>query len=371
MKLRATLIIVATLILFGSVYAIRLYQGRKAMAAMAAMAPQPPTVATATANAERWSGMLRAVATLQASQSVLVNSELAGQVRRIAFESGATIKRGDLLVELDTSAETAQLEGLEAAAKLTAANLQRARDLRAAGSNTLAELDAADAQHRQAVASVAQVKATIAKKRIVAPFSGKLGIRRVNLGEYLAAGAAIAMLENANPIYADFGLPQNELSHLRPGLEVQLYVDAFPERVFRGKVEAINPRVSDSTRMVTLRAVFDNADGALRGGMFGKVELGLSESTDVIVIPGAAVVYSSYGNFVYVVTPGPKGMNKVQQQFVTLGDRRGDQVAVLKGVKAGDQVVTAGQIKLRNDIPVLINNQVRPDNNPSPKPTES
>lgn len=338
------------------------------MAAMASMAPEPPTVAVMPATQVTWSGELASVASLKAADSILVSSELAGMVRSIAFESGAKVRRGDALVELDSSMEQAQLEGLEAAAKLAALNLERARDLRAKGTNAQVDLDEAEAVASQASAAVRQLSAVVSKKRIIAPFSGRLGIRRVSTGEYLEPGTPIVSLENSSSLYADFGVPQGNLPLLKPGLSVSLRVDAYPERVFKGVVEAVDPKVSDATRNISVRAVFQNDDLALSGGMFGRVTLDLANSGEVIAIPSAAVVYSSYGNSVYIYDPVAK---TVRQQFVTLGASRGDLIAVSKGVSVGEQVVTVGQIKLRNGIPVRINNSVLPDANPAPQPPES
>jgi membrane fusion protein (multidrug efflux system) len=371
MKLRITLILVIAIAVLGSIYAFKSFQTKKMMEAMASMAPPPPTVACMPALGAKWTSALSAVATLQSKESITLSTEVPGVIRRIAFESGIEVKAGDLLLELDSSYEQPQLEGLEAAARLSALSLQRAVDLRAKGTNAQSDLDAADALNTQAQAAVNQLKSMMAKKRIVAPFAGRVGIRKVSTGAYLAPGDPIVMLENSNPIYADFNLPQSELGLVSVGLGVTLKVDSYPDREFSGKVEAINPRINEATRSVTVRAVFENADAALKGGMFGNALLGLRDTAEVIVIPSAALVYSSYGNFVYVVELGPQGTGKVTQQFVVLGAKRGDQVAVSKGLKVGDQVVTAGQLKLRNGIPVRINNSIQPDNNPAPKPNES
>jgi membrane fusion protein (multidrug efflux system) len=371
MKTRIILILTVAFAVLGGVYAFKAMQTRKAMAGMASMAPPPPSVSTAPAVAESWRDTLSSVATLQSSQSILVSTEFSGIVHRIAFASGAEVKAGDLLLELDSSTEQAQLEGLEAAARLSVLSLGRATELRAKGTNSQSDLDDALASNQQAVASVNQLKAVIAKKRITAPFPGRLGIRMVSLGEYLGAGAPIVMLESPAPIYADFGIPQNDLSRLQAGQPVTLRIDAYPGRDFTGVIEAINPRVNDTTRNVTVRAVFPNADLALRGGMFGTVFLDTGEPAPIQVLPATAIVFSTYGNFVYVVDKTPAGGLIARQQFVTTGEKRGDQVAILKGLKAGDQVVTSGQLKLRNGMPVVVNNRVQPDNSPAPKPQES
>lgn len=371
MKLRAILIISAAVVVLGAVYLLKLMNDKKAYEAMMAMMPPPPTVSVRQVEQVRWATSLKAVASLQGADSIMVRSELAGVVNRIAFSSGAQVRQGDLLVELDTSVERAQLSGLEAAADLAAISLRRAQELRVKTTISQAELDAAEASARQANAAAEQVRAVIAKKHIVAPFSGRVGIRKINVGEFLDAGASIVMLENASSVYADFSLPQGEAPRLAAGLPVRLQVDAFGGREFVGSIEAVNPKVSDSTRNVGVRAIFVNADSALRGGMFGNVALMLGKEESLLAVPTAAIVYSTFGNYVYVLKNDAKVGATVQQQFVTLGEKRGDLVVVLKGLELGQQVVTSGQIKLNNGVPVQVNNAVQPSNDPAPKPSES
>lgn len=375
MKKRVFLTTLIALVAVGAIFGYKFLTMRKAMAAMAAMKRPPATVATAPAAAQNWHNTLSAVGTVESFQGVTLRSEIEGRILRIAFESGAAVKAGDLLIELEASNEQAQLKSAEAAAKLAAASLQRARDLRASNTNTAVEFETAEATHAQALAAVENLRATLAKKRIVAPFAGRLGIRQVNVGQFLNKGDAIVPLEAINPAYVDFALPQQELPHLKPGLRVRVRVDAFPDREFTGEIEAINPRVSDATRNVRLRAVVPNADETLRPGLFAHVSIELPGETPVLELPATAVVYSPYGNSVYVVAEktGPDGTKQLvaEQRFVTTGAKRGDQVAILKGLEAGDQVVTAGQMKLRNGAPVTINNTVVPANSPTPQPAQS
>lgn len=374
MKLRIVLTLLTVIVVLGGIFGAKALQIRKASAAAAARRPPPVTVATAQAVPETWTASLEAVASLRSFRGITVRAELEGRVTRLAFESGTAVREGDVLVELDTSTETAQLAGLEAQARLAALSLERARELRRTGTNTPADLDFAENTAQQSLAAIEVLRATIAKKRIVAPFSGRLGIRAVNPGQFLNKGDAIVELESADPIYADFGLPQQELTRLEPGLEVRLQADAYPGRTFAGKIETTSPRVRDDTRNVGVRAVFPNPAEALRPGMFARVSVILPESSTVLVLPASAITYSPYGDSVYVVETEttPEGSREiVRQRFVEVGPRRGDQTSIRKGLKAGDRVVVAGQMKLRNGAAVRIDNSILPGNQAAPKPAES
>lgn len=375
MKKRVFFTTLVALLVFGAIFGYKFHTLRQAKAAMAAMKPAPAVVTAAPAMAETWRDTISAVGTVESFQGVSLRSEIEGRIVKIAFQSGAAVKEGDMLVELDTATEDAQLKSLEAAAKLASASLERARDLRRTNTNTAVDLDTAEAGHAQALAAVEGVKATLAKKRIVAPFSGRLGIRQVNLGQFLNKGDAIVSLEAINPAYVDFALPQQDIPQLKPGLSVRVTVDAFPGRTFEGKIEAINPRVSDTTRNVRVRAVVQNPDETLRPGLFAQVAVQLPAETAVVRLPATAVVYSPYGDSVYVVIEkaGADGAKQlvVEQRFVTTGAKRGDQVSIVKGLKAGDQVVTAGQMKLRSGVPVKIDNKTVPTDSATPKPAES
>jgi len=374
MKLRIALALLAVIVVLGGIFGAKALQIRKADAAAAARRPPPVTVATAQAVPETWTATLDAVASLRSFRGVTVRAELDGRISRLAFESGAVVREGDVLVELDTSTETAQLAGLEAQARLAALSLDRARELRRTGTNTPADLDFAENTAQQSLAAIEVLRATIAKKRIVAPFSGRLGIRGVNPGQFLNKGDAVVELESADPIYADFGLPQQELTRLQPGLEVRLQADAYPGRTFTGKVETTSPRVRDDTRNVAVRAVFPNPAEALRPGMFARVSVILPESSAVLVLPASAITYSPYGDSVYVVETEttPEGTREVaRQRFVEVGPRRGDQTSIRKGLNPGDRVVVAGQMKLRSGAAVRIDNSILPGNEAAPKPAES
>ncbi len=375
MKKRVILTTFIALLILGAIFGSKFLSIRKAAAAMAGMKPPPATVATATATAQTWRSTLSAVGTIESFQGVTLRSEIEGRILNIAFQSGAPVKAGSLLVELESSDEQAQLKSLEAAARLASAALQRAKELRANKTNTEVELETAEAMDAQAIAGVERLRSTLAKKHIVAPFAGTVGIRQVNVGQFLNKGDTIVTLEAINPAYVDFALPQQELPHLQPGLPVHVRVDAFPGRTFEGRIEAVDPRVSSETRNVRVRAIVPNPEEVLRPGFFAQINVDLPDETKVLELPATAVVYSPYGNSVYVVVEkaGADGAKQlvVLQRFVTTGNKRGDVVSILKGLQAGDQVVTAGQMKLRNGAAVIINNSVLPSSNPTPTPAQS
>jgi len=338
--------------------------------ARAAQKPPPAAVSTIEAREESWQPTLHAVGSFAAVQGVIVSAQLDGAVTKVAFESGAAVKEGDLLVQQDVSAEEAQLASAEAGAVLAQLSLDRARELRAQGTNAQADLDAATAACQQTQANVAAIKAAIDKKTIRAPFDGRLGIRQINLGQFLRSGTDIVPLHSLDPIYIDFALPQQSAAQVAAGQPVRVTVDAYPGEVFAGTVTALNPNVDDATRNFQLQATLKNAGGKLRPGMFGSVEVQLPVIEKVITVPLSAIVYNPYGDAVYIVEKqGEDGPGLiVRQQFVQTGATRGDQVAIVKGVKLGDAVVTAGQLKLRNGASIIINNTVTPSDSASPRP---
>lgn len=370
MNKRILLTVLAALGILGALFGLKYLQSRQERAAVAARRPVPATIATAVAVRADWRPTLHAVGALESFRGVTIRSEIEGRIVRVAFDSGATVQEGDLLVELDTASETALLRGQEAARRLAELNLQRARELRVTNANTQADLDAAEAGAAQADAAIEATKAILEKKRIVAPFAGRLGLRLVSPGQFLNKADAVVTLEATDPIYADFSLPQQDVTHLRPGLPARVTVDAFPDREFMGTIEAIDPRVQDATRSLRVRAVLPNPDGTLRPGMFVRVDVILPDAQSVIVLPATAIVYSPYGDSVYVVG-GDASARTVQHRFVRVGPKRGDQVSVLSGVEAGEEIVSAGQGKLRPGAAVKVDNSVTPSNDPAPKPAES
>lgn len=337
-------------------------------------APPPESVTSAKVEAVEWEQARASVASLVAQRGVTLSAELPGVVREIAFESGSAVQRGAVLVKLDTSTEEAQLEAALAEASLAKLNLNRVRSLHRQESTTQADLDAAEARNKQAQAAVAGLRATIAKKTIRAPFDGRISIRQVELGQVLAPGTAIASLQSVSPIHADLWLPQGALATITAGQKARLRTDAFPGQTWEGQVETINPEVDPATRNVRVRTTFPNADGRLRPGMFGRVEVVAPEKRPALVIPATAVMFAPYGDSVFVIEK-PKDApadapNVATQKFVRLGERRGDFVAVASGLAAGETVVSTGAFKLRNGMPVVVNNALAPDAQVAPNPTD-
>lgn len=375
MNIRFTITAIIAICLLGGIFGLWYHNGQLARAAMVASAAPPPTVSTVVAEAQTWNSTRSAFGTLESRAGILVRAEAEGRVLRVAFASGDKVAAGDLLVELDAAIEEAQLKGLEAAATLAKLQLDRARDLRAAYTNSEADLDLAEAQYAEALAAVEHLQALIAKKRVVAPFSGRLGIVQVDEGQFLDKGTGIVQLEAVDPIYVDFALPEREVGQVMAGMVVRVSVDAFPGRVFPGRIEAVNPRVDETTRNVRIRATLPNHDELLRAGMSARVAVDLPDAHDVIVLPSSSIVYNTYGNAVYVLNESEVNGDGTEliarQQFVEVGMTRGSQVSILDGLKVGDQVVTSGQIKLRNGIPVRVNNSVTPSSDPEPRPPES
>lgn len=348
----------------------------KAMGAAgeAMMAAMPPTIVTAVpAKADTWGNSLSAPGSLEAVQGVTVAAESPGKIVRIAFEPGASVKAGDLLVQLDTSTEAAQLRAAEATAALGKANLERARELRQSNTNSPAELDAADAQAKQAAAQAESLRAVIAKKTIKAPFAGRLGLRLVNLGQILREGDAITTLQTLDPIYVNFSLPQQRLAQLSVGAQVHLTTDGAAGQKFDGKVNAISPEVDPTTRNVRVQATVANAEEKLRPGMYGSVEVVLPTDTKVLVIPVTAVLYAPYGDSVFIVDEkkdekSGKTQQILRQQFIRTGGARGDFVNVVDGIKPGEMIVSSGVFKLRPSMPVTIDNKLAIEGQIQPKP---
>jgi len=370
MAKRMILMLLVMILLVGGILGYKLFGRYMMNKYLAAQKPPPAVVSVIEVQELTWQPVLHAVGSFAPVEGIVVSAQLDGAVTRIAFESGATVKEGDLLVQQDISVEEAQLASAEAASTLARLSLDRAKELRAQSTNAQADLDAASAAFQQAQASGAAIKALIAKKTIRAPFAGRLGIRQVNPGQFLHSGADIVPLQALDPIYINFAMPQQNAAQVAVGQPVAVTIDAYAGEIFAGIVTALNPNVDDATRNFQIQATLKNADGKLRPGMFGSVDVQLPATEKVITLPLTAIVYNPYGNAVYVVErPGKEGGDlTVRQQFVQTGATRGDQVAITKGVKPGDVVVTAGQLKLRNGTTVVINNKVTPSDSAAPKP---
>jgi membrane fusion protein (multidrug efflux system) len=304
-------------------------------------------------------------------QGVTLNAEMTGTIRRIAFESGANVPAGAVLVELDTSVERAQLEAASASRELAKINLESGRSLVDSGAMPKNQYNSLEAQAKQADAEVARLSALIAKKTIRAPFAGKTGLRQVNLGQLVGNGDAIVTLQSLDPVYVDFSLPQQRLAQLTTGSKVSLSTDVFPGKTFEGELTAIQPVVDAATRSVLLRATLKNPEGQLRPGMFTKVELALPEQQQVLLVPNTAITYAPYGDSVFVVDLKDPQKATVQQKFVRLGSTQGDFVVVTDGLAVGDTVVTTGSFKLHNGSSVFINNELKPDPLLKPNPSDT
>lgn len=375
MKKRLILTTLVVVVFLGTIGFTKYFQIRAAMAAGAAFQPPPEAVTTITARTQPWEATLGSIGTVEAVHGVTVCADLPGIVEKISFESGRAVKSGDILVNLDTSQEVAQLAAARAQQTLARLNLDRLQGLRQKGVISQAEHDRAVAESEQSVARVAEIEATIERKTIRAPFSGILGIRQANLGQYLKGGDPVVPLQSLDPIYVNFSLPQQEIGKLQRGAEVQVTAEGVSGRRLAGTVTAVNSVVDEATRNIQVQTTLSNPDGALRPGMFVEVRLMLAGGGTAVTLPTSAVSYAPYGDSVFIVEDmkSPKGQTYlgVRQQFVTLGHERGDQVAILKGVRDGEVVVSSGAFKLRNGAAVLVNNQVTPSNEVAPRPEDS
>ena len=340
------------------------------------MVMPPTTVSSVAVKEEDWAPRLTAVGSVSAVQGAVVSAELAGVVSEINFENGGEAKKGEVLMKLDASQEEALLRSAEAEAQLAQTDLERSRDLAMKKVVSSAELDSAQSKFRRLNAVVDQVRSSIAKKTLIAPFDGQLGIRQVNVGQMINAGQQVVPLTSLDPVFADFALPQQYLGQLTPGLEVHVTTDAIPGRVFNGKLTAINSMVDSSTRNITLQATLDNSDHALRPGMFAKAEVMLPEKHKTLVVPGSAISYAPFGDSVFVIEKKKdektgKESQVIRQQFVRVGEGRGDLVAITQGLKAGETIVSTGVFKLRNGMTVTINNDLAPNPQVNPNPIDS
>ncbi len=372
-RLILMLVIVAALV--GGLAFLKYRQIETAIAAGASFAPPPTAVTTVIAKRETWPSTLAVIGTVAAIQGVTVSADLPGTVDKIHFDSGRSVHEGDVLVELDTRQERAQLANMEAQRDLAHIQYGRSEQLVQAGVISKSEYDNATAQRKATEAQVGDIKAAIARKTIHAPFSGILGIRQISLGQYLAAGQSIVSLQSLNPIYVNFGVPQQDAPMMGIGRSLRVTTADLPGVVFNGKLTALDSVINEQTRNIQVQATFQNPGGKLRPGMYVQVELQVGKPRDVIPLPASAINYAPYGDSVYVVTdltdPKGKTYRGVKQQVVKVEGSRGDQVAITSGINSGDEVVSSGVFRLRNAAPVQVNNSVKPGNDPNPKPDES
>ncbi len=399
--------VIGVAIVVGAIVYVKLGQFGEMMEAGSRMVPPPETVTSMVVEPAIWERTLGVTGTLSAVQGVTVSAETGGRVKRIDFESGARVEAGDVLVQLDTAGESAQLAAAEAAAALARTTLERRRELGKRQLVSPADIDAAAAQAKEAIAQVGVVRATMARKTIRAPFAGRLGLRQVNLGQILREGDAIVSLQTLDPIHVDFPVPQQDLPLVATGMAVRVRADAAPDARFDGQIRAISPEVDIATRQIRVRALVRNAQEQLRAGMFAKVEVVLPQPRSVLPIAASAVVYAPFGDSVFVIARpanGDGGTNRetapdsasvsadgvastsgaaspgspdskrdepslvIEQRFVRLGEARGDYVEVMDGLKAGEKVVTSGVFKLRSGMSVVIDNTLAPKPSSTPTP---
>jgi membrane fusion protein (multidrug efflux system) len=372
MKKRMLIVLVAVAGFLLVIGTVKVRQIQAAIAQGASFQPPPEAVTTLVVHQEQWPETLRAIGTVAAVHGVTVSADLPGIVAAIAFESGKAVQAGDVLVRLDTREEEAQLVAAEAQDSLAHLNLKRMHGLLEQGIISQADYDQALAEHKQTDAKLVQIHATLDRKQIRAPFDGILGIRQVNLGQYMKPGDPVVPLQSLSPIYVDFAVPQQEVGHLSVGREVLVTAGGQGDGELTGRITAIDSVVDEATRNVQVQATFVNTKNRLRPGMFVKTQVLLGASNTVIALPTSAINYAPYGDSVFIVgdMQGPNGQSYrgVRQQFVKLGDARGDQIAVVSGLEAGSEVVTSGAFKLRNGAAIRVNNDIQPGNDPNPRP---
>jgi len=386
---RMIVMLAVTALLLGTLGFVKFRQIQDAIGQAASFQPPPEAVTTIVAQQESWPSGLSAIGTVAAVQGVTVSADLPGIVDHIAFESGSSVQQGDLLVQLDTRQEQAQLAqhqaqlaAAQAARELARLNFDRLDGLVNEGAITRAEYDRAVAEQKQTTAEekqteaqIEEIRAAIARKTIRAPFSGMLGLRQINLGQYLSSGDPVVPLQSLDPIYVNFGVPQQDANQVRIGHTVRITTEELADVAFTGRITAINSIVDEATRNIQIQATLANPKVKLRPGMFVQTEVLLGANRSIVTVPASAISYAPYGDSVFVVEDikDAKGQTYrgVRQQFVKLGPARGDQVAVLSGVKSGEEIVSSGVFKLRNGVAVLVNNKVQPANKRAPRPEDS
>lgn len=369
------LAVVILLILVGTLGGIKALQIGKMADQGKQFVPPPETVTTSKVRSEDWESVLTAVGSLKAVQGVTVAAEMSGRIVKIAFQPGADVKKGDLLIQQDTSTENARLRAARASLALARSELDRRQALIKRRTISQSDFDKAEAEYKQALAEVDNIKTIIEKKTVRAPFTGRLGIRLVDLGQILNEGEPIVSLQALDPIFADFYLPQQKLDQISEGLSVRLTTDTRTDDQIEGEITAINPQVDTRTRNVRIQATVPNPGEKLRPGMFVNVSVVLPAREKVLSIPATAVLYAPYSDSVFVVEEkaGQDGQSTltVQQQFVRLGEKSGDFIAVVDGLKGGQTVVSTGVFKLRNGQNVVVDNALAPDFKRTPSPTDS
>lgn len=372
---RMIIMLVLIGLVLGGVFGFEAFRSAMIAKFMATLSNPPQTVSTMVASSQDWQSQLEAVGSVQAFKGADISGNVPGIVAALQFESGTDVKQGDILLQLEARDDIAHLDALQATAALAKITYDRDSTLGKTGAVSKEVVDTDKGNFLNAQALAAQQQALVDYKTIRAPFSGRLGIREVNIGQYLAAGAPIVSLQQLDPILISFYVPQQALAKVKVGQPVSAKVDTFADRSFAGKVSAIDSHVDATTRNIQVQATFQNKDHALLPGMFVTVDIDVATPQKYVTLPQTAIAFNSYGNIAYLVDDKGKDANgkpqlAVRQTFVATGATRGDQIAVLSGVKDGDVVVTAGQMKLHNGTPIVIDNAVRPSNDPNPKPVD-
>ena len=375
MTRRMLLMLAIVFAFIAAIGGFKFFQIRSAMAQQGSFAPPPEAVTTVVATPQAWDTTINAIGSVAAVNGVMVSADMPGLVAEIDFTSGEHVNQGDVLVRLDTKQERAQLAAAAAQLNLSRLDLQRTQGLLPQGVIPQSAQDQTAAQYKQAEARVGEIQASIARKTIRAPFSGTLGIREVNLGQYLAGGAPIVSLQSLQPVYVNFSVPQQVLSLVKPAATVQVTGDSLGGETETGRIVAVDSVIDEATRNARVQAVFENRSLKLKPGMFVQAQLAKGVSASLIALPASAISYAPFGDSVFIVeqVAGPDGKKYrgVRQQFVKLGGTRGDQVAVLTGVKPGEEIVTSGVFKLRPGAAVQVNNAIQPSNSAKPKTEDS
>jgi membrane fusion protein (multidrug efflux system) len=365
MKKPMKIMVICLVVVFGGIFGFKAFEAHMVAKYIASM-KEMPTVSTMHVHMENWQPQLHAVGSVRAIRGVSLTTELAGLVRDIKFTPGAVVKKGQLLVQLDMDSDVAQLHALQANAALAKVVYKRDKSQYAIGAISKATLDADAANAKNTQALVEQQAAMVAKKTIRAPFAGRLGVCLVSPGQYVAAGDKVSSLQTFDPIYVDFYVPQQDLLQLQVGQKVSLENEALPGKIFYGTITTIDPSLDTNTRNVEVEATFANASEQLKPGMFAAVLVETGTAQPYLTLPQTAITFNPYGSSVYIVKTvkaTKKGMPDsatVQQSFVTTGQTRGDQIVVLSGLQVGDEVVTSGQMKLKNNMAIQVNNAVQP-----------
>lgn len=370
--IRMIIMLLLVALVFGGIYGFQQFRNEMISKAIRGKGIPPQAVSTIVVKKSTWQPKVDVIGSLQASQATDLATEVSGLITQIHFKSGEHVKAGSVLLKLNDAPLKAQLAQLKAAVVVAQQNLNRDRAQRRINAVSQSVVDNDVATLKGAQAQVKQQEALIDQKTLKAPFTGKLGIRKVDLGEYLPAGTTVVTLQKLDPMYLDFTMPQTQLALIEVGKKIAIKTDAVPGKTFEGKITAIEPQVNTSTRNITVRAQIANPDGLLLPGLFATAEVDQGDEKQYLTLPNTAIAYNPYGSTVFIVKDNgkdDKGKPKltVEQRVVTTGPTRGDQVAVLSGLKAGETVVTAGQLKLRNGAPVFVNNSIQPANNPHPE----